>query len=449
MKKKPNGYWTYEKCKDVALMCETKIDLKKTYNAAYNKINKNNWFELTDHIINIIKPKGYWTYEKCKNVALECENKIDFVKKYSTANDTINKNDWIELTSHFIESQKPNGYWTYDKCKDSALKCKNNKELKEKYRTAYKKITQNNWIELTSHFIKTQKPKNYWTYEKCKEVALDCETKTELKSKYSSIYNKICKEKWFDLLSHLRKVGNRYKRLIYSYEFCDNHCYVGLTGNIKRRNNQHLLGKDKSSVKKYISKTKLTPILIIKSDYIDVNLAILLEEEILNDYKKNGWIVLNEVKTGGIGSHDLKWTKESCENEVKKYNNLNSFIKNSGGMYVTIIKKGWNEILLPIKTRHDFNFWNDKEKCRIESKKYRNVTEFASKCWGAYNCSKVNNWIDDFFNIKSKVINGYWNNKEKCRIESTKYNNRTNFCKKSHSAYMYSIKNNWIDDFFN
>ena len=28
--KKPRGYWTYEKCKEAALLCKTKIELKKT-----------------------------------------------------------------------------------------------------------------------------------------------------------------------------------------------------------------------------------------------------------------------------------------------------------------------------------------------------------------------------------------------------------------------------------
>jgi hypothetical protein len=152
MKKKPNGYWTYERCKDAALMCKTKIDLKKTYNAAYNKINKNNWLELTSHFKEIIKQKGYWTYENCKNVALKCETNYELKNKYSTAYDKINKNDWIELTSHFIVIQKPKKYWTYEKCKEAALEYNNIAEFSKKYRTAYKKININNWVELISHF---------------------------------------------------------------------------------------------------------------------------------------------------------------------------------------------------------------------------------------------------------------------------------------------------------
>ena len=345
---------------------------------------------------------------------------------------------------------KPKGYWTYEKCKEASLICKTKIELKTNYNAAYKLINKNNWVELTSHFIEGQKPKNYWTYEKCKEVSLECKTKTELKIKYCSAYNKIYMEKWLELLSHLEKVGNKYKRLIYVYEFPDNHCYIGLTGNIYRRNKQHY-GEEKyhkSSVFNYITKTNLKPKLVLKSEYINVNDAVLLEEKILNEYKDKGWITLNEAKTGNIGSKDIKWTLESCINEVKKYNSLKDFIKYSASAYTTIHYKGWNSILSPIRTRQDINFWNDKEKCRIESKKYRNLTEFANKCWMAYNHSKNNNWLIEFFDIKPKVPTGYWNNKEKCKIESEKYKNIGEFSKKSSSAYRYSKKNNWLIEFF-
>jgi len=316
---------------------------------------------------------------------------------YGSAYRNILKNNWIELFSHFFENKKPKNYWTYEKCKEISSSCKTNTELKCKCSSAYEKILKNNWSELMPKTMKIVKCNNYWTYEKCKEVALKCETKKELKSKYVSAHNKIYKENWLELLSHLKKIGNKYKRLIYTYEFSDNHCYVGLTGNIKRRNNQHIIGKDKSSVKKYMNETNLKPILKIKSDYIDVDLAILLEGETLNDYKNNGWILLNEVKTGGIGSHDLKWTIESCKIEVEKYEKLSDFIKYSGGAYTTILKKDWQHLLDPIRTKTIFRYWNNKELCEKESKKYNSRCEFRKSVWSAYNYSSINGWLDEFF----------------------------------------------------
>ena len=343
------------------------------------------------------KPNGYWTYEKCKEAALNCKNTIEFSKKYRTAYKKTTQNKWNELTHHFINKNKPNGYWTYEKCKEVALECINISECLKKYGTATNLIYRNNWIELFDHFEELKKSNGYWTYEKCKEVALECNIKGDFQKKYSTAYSIILKNKWTELTIHMKNIGNKVKRLIYVYEFDDNSCYVGLTGNIKRRNRQHLGMEDNyiSSVYEHILETNINPILIIKTDYINVEDAILLEEKILLEYKENNWNILNKVKTGGIGSNDVKWNKD---------------------------------------------------KCREAASKCKNASHFGKNCGGAYNYSSKYGWLDEFFPNTSK--NGYWNNEESCRKESKKYNNRSNFCQKNWSAYHYSSINGWIDEFF-
>lgn len=34
-----------------------------------------------------------------------------------------------------------------------------------------------------------------------------------------------------------------------------------------------------------------------------------------------------------------------------------------------------------------------KNLCRMESLKYKNISEFQKNCWSAYNYSKINNWL--------------------------------------------------------
>lgn len=246
-----------------------------------------------------------------------------------------------------------------------------------------------------------KKPNGYWTYERCKEIALKCESKVDLQNKHSSVYNNIQKYQWFDLFSHMKIIGNKYKRLIYVYEFDDNYCYVGLTGNIKRRNLQHLEKDQNSSVYKHIFDTKLKPKLIIKSNYISIEESINLEEKILNQYKKNGWFILNKIKTGGLGSINLKWTKEMCEKEAKKYNKKIDYQQNSKSSYNSALKNGWlDDICSHMKQLKKSNgYWNNKELCRKESFKYKNRKEFYIKNWSAWSYSKRNGWLDEFFPI--------------------------------------------------
>ena len=52
-----------------------------------------------------------------------------------------------------IEIKKPNGYWTKEKCQEEALKYDNTKNFKENSKTAYKTMCSNGWYEICSHMM--------------------------------------------------------------------------------------------------------------------------------------------------------------------------------------------------------------------------------------------------------------------------------------------------------
>jgi predicted GIY-YIG superfamily endonuclease len=178
--------------------------------------------------------------------------------------------------------------WTYEKCKEEVIKYNNRNELKSGNKTLHNIIYENKWFELMKHMKLLKLENGYWNYENCRKHALECKTKSDFFKKYNGGYEVIRKNKWFELYTHMQINGNLKRRLIYVYEFSDNYCYVGLTGNIERRNNQHLITDKRSCVYKHHSESKLLPNLILLSDYIEDNEAILFEEIALNEYKNNG-----------------------------------------------------------------------------------------------------------------------------------------------------------------
>jgi len=59
-----------------------------------------------------------------------------------------------------------------------------------------------------------RKPNGYWTYERCKEEALKYMTRGEF-AKESKAYDIAWREKWLDkICSHMITCGNLYKMLI-------------------------------------------------------------------------------------------------------------------------------------------------------------------------------------------------------------------------------------------
>ena len=133
-------------------------------------------------------------------------------------------------------------------------------------------------------------------------------------------------------------IGSRYSRLVYVYEFSDNHFYCGLTYNEHKRHVEHFFSEN-TSVGKHIKKTGLTPIKKIISDgYIHSDDARVLEEETRMNYIEKGWISLNKRKCGGLGTTQRIWTIEKIYEEIKNIKTRKDLHKN--GMYNAIKKFG-------------------------------------------------------------------------------------------------------------
>jgi predicted GIY-YIG superfamily endonuclease len=178
------------------------------------------------------------------------------------------------------------------------------------------------------------KSRGYWTYDRCKEVVKKYKTKKDLYTNDGSVYVTITRNKWFDLIDNLNISENDiFKRLIYSYEFSDNSCYVGLTFNIKKRNKQHLSGNGNSSVYKHIKKTGLIPKLIIKSEIMNMSDAINMENFILD--KKRG-VSLSIFKN-----------KELCKIESMKYSKRTHFQNGNKSAYNNAWRNGWLDEFYP------------------------------------------------------------------------------------------------------
>jgi hypothetical protein len=166
-----------------------------------------------------------------------------------------------------------------------------------------------------------------WTTDLLWNEALKYETIRDfIKNSYAAYGAALRRGIIKDITGHMTPLGNATKRLIYSYEFPDNHVYVGLTFDIGERDRQHRK-KEKSAVFQYIKNTGLSPSFKqLTPDYISAKEAKEMEDFYINQYKENGWIVLNKSKAGGLGSTNLeRWSKEKIIDLSKKYKNITDF----------------------------------------------------------------------------------------------------------------------------
>lgn len=93
--KKPNGYWTKERCLSEALLYKQKRHFEIYSGSAYIISMKNKWLdEICSHMVSPQKPKNYWNLDLCFSEALKYKTRSDFFKNNGYAYNFLNKR-WL------------------------------------------------------------------------------------------------------------------------------------------------------------------------------------------------------------------------------------------------------------------------------------------------------------------------------------------------------------------
>jgi hypothetical protein len=149
MIKKINIWKDKERCLEVAKRHDSIRQWQLNHSTSYIMARKNGWFdECIAHMVSIKKPSGYWTKERCMEDALKYSTKTEWLKKNAKCYQAARRNGWVkECSLHMIELVKPKGYWTKERCIEEAKKYVSRKEWGLNSGGSYYYARHNNWIE--------------------------------------------------------------------------------------------------------------------------------------------------------------------------------------------------------------------------------------------------------------------------------------------------------------
>jgi hypothetical protein len=348
--RKSRNYWNKKNSFEIALKFNNKRDFKKAHIAAYELLRKNGWLDVACLHMKDISHLIKWTFEKCKEEALKYNKKIEFKNKNSWGYAIAKQNGWLdEITSHMIKYKHVTPIqWTKEKCQSEALKYNKRIDFYRNSSKAYAVCVRNGWLnDVCQHMNAPHSSQFKWTKEKCRIIALKYQYRKEFQMGDNNAYCAAKYNKWLDeICQHMTRCGDRKHKCIYSYEFSDNRVYVGLTYNINIRDKSRRY-EDKDAVILHINKTGLIPNLKQLTDYVPVTEAIVLEGKYLQKYIDEGWVILNRTKTGGIGGYNSVWNFNRVKKITSKYENLKSFMSNDSYLYKIVKKEGWIYSLFP------------------------------------------------------------------------------------------------------
>ena len=200
---------------------------------------------------------------------------------------------------------------------------------------------------------------------------------------------------WFENCAVNLENGRIYSVYRYVFEQGDKrYVYVGLTMRPVIRDRRHREGD--SSVYDFSRKTgcKIPPMEVIESDLTQLE-AREREDEILRQYKMNGYILLNRAKTGrmigSVGGMHTKWGRAACAREAQKYRSRGAFQRGSPSAYQAAWTKHWlDDYVWFSAVRHAP--WTHDEFME-EARKYKSIKEFEVKNNGAAIVGRLRGWM--------------------------------------------------------
>lgn len=259
------------------------------------------------------RPNGYWSKNRCKKLANKCKTRSEFFHRFYHAYTACQKKGWLtEMCSHMSSPIHKSGYWNVKKnVFREAKKYIKKSDFKKESGSAYRGAIRNGWLdEICLHMNPSKKPNNYWNYTRCKACASKCNSKIEFQITCPSAYNSAHKNGW------LEKICKHMKSKQRSHGFW---------------NNKNRCAKE---AKKY-------------SCIRDFQKG---SGGAFNRATKNGWLEEITAHMEKQYGNNRKWTKDKCLKEALNHKYRIDFKKSSPSAYRSASNKGWlDEICLHMK----------------------------------------------------------------------------------------------------
>lgn len=331
-------------------------------------------------------PNGYYSHNRVLAIAASCDSYADFIRRFSSAHQAAANNGWIPEVKAILPHKT---YWNREMCEQEIKEkgYKNKKEFREGTPGAYSHAAKHGFL------------------------------------------NEICKD--------MEIIGNYNLRQIYVYEFNDDYAYVGLTGNMKTRNQWHT-SNAKSPVFQHIQSTGENPKPKIISDWMSKEEAQVYEDEMIKVYAACGWHMLNRRAGGDLGSgREQKYSLKELKAAASTCSHRREFRQKYSAMYSFILYHNLrDEVFCNLPERYTSPlYWTDEKLWKaVKDCKY-SKGELQNRYPGAYISILKSNRFKEFFGDEKRKTKR--RTRQEAIEESRQYKTLSELLKNNAGLYRY------------
>ncbi len=431
--KKPNGYWTEDKCLQDARQYLARSEWEKNSPSAYQRALKSGWLKKCS--AHMKRPKVHnkkWTEKEILNSAAKysarsqwaarelgayiaarrlgildeaCAHMSNGHRRWSVsaiaedAKRFQNRSSWRNASPGAYAAAKRRRLlgtvtrhmkpvprrWSRQDILSEAKKFTILKEWRKKGSDSYSAALKLGIARVASRHM--QRATRSWSKRELLAEGKKFKTRSEWQRKETSSYQIAARLGILDqACRHMRPIGHRYLRLLYAIENPDRSVYVGLSYDPEARYFQHVSSKSRQKcdlvLRKHFKRGN-QKLKVFKKKY-SVNHIKTEERRLIEHYRRTGWKILNTAKGGALGTPTKVHTLEACMEKVRFCKSRTEFANSFPSAYNAVLSNGWKEKVfksLPSKVRRPYT----RRELQEVALKYKTRAEFmkySSKEYG-------------------------------------------------------------------
>lgn len=446
-KKEKKHKWTKEEILKIASKYEFLNDFYKNEGKARDAAIAHGWYEEVKAMLKRERHLAY-TMEECIEEGKKYATRLEFKNGSPGFYAATMAHGWKdEVCAHMPMQYHGPKAATYEECKERAMKYDKRGNFQKFEPRYYNRSREKGWLdEICTHMKPSKKPaKKVWTKEECAAEARKYESRTEFRYKCQGGYGRAWTMGWLDeICVHMKQSKDVTKRCIYAITFEDGHAYVGLTFN------HELRWRDESShedevVFRFIKKSGLQPTFKVIHDYTNEEEAKELEAKYIEEYKDNGWKMINSMPAGSLGTKRAKYTIQRALELLHTCKTLAEYRRKYNAAYNRLVHHGYKEEVFKVLPPR-FKQYTDEELINI-AKGYSMRSELRkarASITGLIRKRKLESiayaHMTDYQaeQLRPKT-------KEEVRDIAAKYENKYKMQLLDRYAYNLAIKNGWDD----
>lgn len=154
---------TFEQARDMAAPFNSRRQFQLAHSGVYQKAKRLGWLdEITAHYARCKKPDNYWTKERCREEALEQGSVKAFKRNAGSAYQKCSEQGWAaEVYGDLPFEVKPGGYWTKERVLKEAKKYRHRVEFKLGSNGAYGAALRDGYAEEAMQHMLDRRPGDY------------------------------------------------------------------------------------------------------------------------------------------------------------------------------------------------------------------------------------------------------------------------------------------------